>query len=322
MRIVVLGGTGHLGSAFVRQAAARGDQVTVLSRSSRIPANFGDHPVALVACSEDERDKRRTLFAAADLVVDAAAPYPLYRSDYSTKQAVARMRALVRDIVESGTQLLHIGSFVTTNASHSLRSKISRQIHPYFDVKKAMHDVVLESCALGLRAAIVCPVACLGTGDPKPIEQSVVGLLLQRKLAATVELATSVIDVVDVARLGLAAIEQKRYGESILLAGHPTTAHQLAQRICRLANVPAPLLRANHHLAWGSAVLGELVTAGLGVRPTYAPLSLLLMCETYPKAASKTQAALGIELRPLDTTILEAIAWARAHAKCDPAQTR
>lgn len=70
-RITVIGGTGYAGSAIAAQAATRGHQVTVLSRS------LPDAPIPNVAYVQGDATDEATLSAAiagADVVVGALAP--------------------------------------------------------------------------------------------------------------------------------------------------------------------------------------------------------------------------------------------------------
>jgi uncharacterized protein len=70
-RITVIGGTGYAGSAIVAEAAARGHQVTALSRS------LPDTPIASVTYVQGDASTEATLSAAidgSDVVVAALAP--------------------------------------------------------------------------------------------------------------------------------------------------------------------------------------------------------------------------------------------------------
>jgi uncharacterized protein len=89
-RITVIGGTGYAGSAVVAEAAARGHQVTALSRS--VP----DAPIPTVSYVQGDATDEATLSAAiegADVVVAALAPRgPLagtFRDVYRTIARVA-----------------------------------------------------------------------------------------------------------------------------------------------------------------------------------------------------------------------------------------
>jgi putative NADH-flavin reductase len=88
-RITVIGGTGYVGSAIVAEAAARGHQVTALSRS------LPDAPIPNVAYVQGDATDEATLSAAiegADVVVAALAPRgPLADVFRDVNGAIARL---------------------------------------------------------------------------------------------------------------------------------------------------------------------------------------------------------------------------------------
>jgi uncharacterized protein len=88
-RITVIGGTGYVGSAIVAEAAARGHQVTALSRS------LPDAPIPNVTYVQGDATDEATLAAAiegADVVVAALAPRgPLADVFRDVNGAIARL---------------------------------------------------------------------------------------------------------------------------------------------------------------------------------------------------------------------------------------
>ena len=87
-RITVIGGTGYAGSAIVAEAAARGHQVTALSRS------LPDAPIPNVTYVQGDATDEAALSAAiegADIVVGALAPArPAGRTPSATSTAPSR----------------------------------------------------------------------------------------------------------------------------------------------------------------------------------------------------------------------------------------
>ncbi|WP_029150526.1 NAD(P)-dependent oxidoreductase [Microbacterium indicum] len=91
-RITVIGGTGYAGSLIVAEAAARGHQVTSISRS--VPAEQVDG-VTYVAGSLLDADTRARAVADADVVYSAISP----RGDMAgqTRQGLADLAAAAQD---------------------------------------------------------------------------------------------------------------------------------------------------------------------------------------------------------------------------------
>ena len=309
MRVLVLGGTGHLGAAVVHEAIGRGHAVSVATRRE-LPRSLAGLDVEAVRLDIEERGALRRALHGHALIVDAAAPYPLYAEAGVESRAVARMRLLIRAVADAGARLAYVSSFVTM--PECARARAVRTLHPYFAVKQAMEDEVLRACAAGLRAVVVNPTACLGPWDGKPRELSVIPLLLEQRLPATVSAPINVIDVRDVARGLLEAVARERYGVPILLSGHNLGADALADRICQLAGVAAPIAR----MPLAPAVLGAMwmdrVYATFGRDNPHPAIGLLLTAASGSTEVGEVQRQLGAAPRDLDQTLRDAIAWYRS----------
>jgi hypothetical protein len=115
-RITVIGGTGYAGSALVAEAAARGHQVTALSRSK--PAE----PIPNVTYTAGDATDEATLSSViegADIVVDAIAPRGPAGHARNVHRIIARLAdaAGVRLFIVGGASSLRpapgAGRFVT-----------------------------------------------------------------------------------------------------------------------------------------------------------------------------------------------------------------
>ncbi|HLT35716.1 MAG TPA: NAD-dependent epimerase/dehydratase family protein [Enhygromyxa sp.] len=312
MRTLVLGGTGHLGAALVHEALARGFRVSVASRRQALPRSLAGLELEPLRVDIDDRAALRRAVEGHELVVDAAAPYPLHARPQVHERAVARMRSVIRAVADAGAKLAYVSSFVTLPGSRKLGSQWIRAAHPYFAVKQAMEDEVLRASAAGLRAVVVNPTACLGPWDDKPIEQAIIPLLLEQRLVATVDATVNVIDVRDVASGLLAAVERECFGEPIALSGHNLGADQLAARVCALAGVPAPVAR----VPLGPTVIGAIgvdaAYAMVGRESRYPGLSVLLIAVSEALEVGEVQRELGVLPRGLDETLRDAIGWYRS----------
>src|SRR5262245_42090778 len=77
-RAVVLGATGHIGSAVVRQLVRRGAEVTAATRRSSATPNLRGLDITLSPGDADDPEQLDAWVEGHDLVVDAAAPYPVW----------------------------------------------------------------------------------------------------------------------------------------------------------------------------------------------------------------------------------------------------
>ena len=320
-RALVLGATGHIGNAITRDLLDNGYDVTAATRQQH-PAALADLGVKIARGDSDRPGQLAAWVRGHTVVIDAAAPYPvnLFVATASAERspldyARGRIGALVDAVAREGATLGYISSFTTlprpdaNGILAAIEARTRRLLHPYFAVKAAMEEIVLEAARGGLRAAILNPTACMGPWDRRPREQCVVPLLLTEQVPAMVARAVNVIDVRDVALAVRAAVEQQHFGAPIQLAGHDSRTDTLAARVCAFAGVPAPRLRVSARLVAGGALWAEAAWALAG-RPSPLPvIGQLLLLEGYPMRPSMGQRALGAMPRPLDETLRDSIAW-------------
>ena len=327
-RALVLGATGHIGQALVRELLGAGWQVGAATRQVRPPALAG-LDVQLLTGDADDPGQLAAWVRGHGVVFDAAAPYPMNlfvangsAAGHPLAHARTRMAALLQAVGDAGAALVHVSSYTTLprpadeGARATVEAALRRRLHPYFAVKAAMEAQVLDAAQRGLRAIVLNPTACMGPWDRKPRELCVVPLLACGQVPALLGQMLNVIDVRDVARAARLAVEQQHWGARIALAGHNARADALALQVCRLAGVAAPRRRLPGLLAAGSLLGAEAAWALLG-RPSPVPaLGSLLVLDAYAQAPGALQQALGVQPRPLDDTLRDALAWYRELGYC------
>jgi len=326
-RALVIGSTGHIGQAITRELLARGYAVSATTRA-RSPRGLADLDVELLRGDADSPGQLAAWTAGHDVVIDAAAPYPVNMflpSGPAGRTHVARAKRRAVDLVEateaSGSTLGYVSSFTTLERPDppgslaAIEASMRRQVHPYFAVKDAMEEVVLAGARRGVPAAIVNPATCMGPWDRRA-KDAFVPQLLSGVVPATVTRPVNVIDVRDVATALCTAIEAEHFGEPIPLCGHNIAVDDLAARVCSLGGVPAPVFRTSARLAAATTLWAEAAWAITG-RPAPIPaLWTLLILEGYEMSPSRAQRELGLVPRPLDETIRDSIAWYRATGAC------
>ena len=112
---------------------------------------------------------------------------------------------------------------------------------PYKWTKLEAERLVLES---GLDAVVVNPTTPVGEGDwrPTPTGRMIRGVALGR-YRAFLDIGLNVVDVRDVARGHVLALEHGRGGERYLLGGADLPLAELFAAVCDLAGRPRPRLR-------------------------------------------------------------------------------
>jgi len=162
-RVLVLGATGHIGQAVVRDLLAHGYRVTATCRKMR-PGVLSGLDVELVAWEADIPGGLDAYVRGHDVVIDAAAPYPL--NLFVKKSAVEqspleyarrRMDEVLNAVARHQACLGYVSSFTTLPRNQTGLAAVEaawrRRLHPYFAVKQLMEERVLDATRSGLRAA-------------------------------------------------------------------------------------------------------------------------------------------------------------------------
>ncbi len=129
---------------------------------------------------------------------------------------------------------------------------------PYKRTKLEAERLVLAAAADGLDAVCVNPTTPIGEGDdvPTPTGRMVRGVASGRYRATLRHGGLNLVDVRDVARGHVLALEGGRRGERYLLGGANLTLAEVFALIARAAGRPAPRLRLPYAVARGLALLG------------------------------------------------------------------
>src|SRR5262249_51414098 len=156
MRAVVIGGAGHIGNAITRALLERTFDVTACGRRRMVPVSLAGLPVKYITGDADTPGQLDQWICGNELVVDAAAPYPLDIFSIAGTpggdplfDAERRTRRLLAAVSKSEAQLLYVSSFVTLarprGDAHRFRSDMIRLAHPYFQVKDFVESQIRDA---------------------------------------------------------------------------------------------------------------------------------------------------------------------------------
>ena len=327
IKALVIGAAGHLGNAIVRALVDRSYQVTAAGRRPRPPANLSGLMVRYVAGDAEAPGQFDKWIAGQDLVVDAAAPYPLEVSfpvSEAGKDPIAyaerRTRLLLDAIYKHKTRLAYVGSFVTLvrpgTSVQRLQHQMMRLAHPYFEVKELIESQILDASRRGVPAVIANPTYCLGPWDLHDRQLCTIPLLLSGEIPSAISQMLNVIDVRDVATAVLAALDTERYGEPIQMGAYDVSTAELYSLICQLGDAPPPRLSTEATFALAGAYAMELMLGAIGEK-TRLPAGGMMMASMFDYLVHGQELQqLGVTPRPLSETIVDAISWYRKIGYC------
>jgi dihydroflavonol-4-reductase len=327
VKTVVIGASGHIGNAVVRALLAHGHTVTACGRRPEPPANLAGLSVAYFPGDANRAGQFERWIQGSDLVVDAAAPFPLEAFSAVAAGGVAafveaerRTRRIIEAVRNQGATLAYVGSFVTMvqprTAYDRLQSEILRLAHPYFEVKRMIESEILDAGRRGLRTIVAAPTYCLGPWDLRPRGLCTIPLLMAGEIPGAIGQMLNVIDVRDVAEGIIAAVEHGRFGERLLLRGHDLSVRQLYEAVCEIGGARPPRLDVPAGAAMVSAYVAELMI-GLAGRESPLPSGGMMMAAMFDYLPSDgALETLGIAPRPISETLGDAIKWYRQIGYC------
>ena len=289
MRVYVTGASGFVGGHVVRELRAAG-------------ADVGDEWIDLL-----DRERLRAAIRGRDAVFHVAA---LYSYDAPAAE-LERVNVEGTRVVVELCREERVGRLVHTSTAGTCgpvagRAATEEDEPPAWELRVAYKRTKLEAerIALAAGAVVVNPTTPVGDGDrfPTPTGRMIEAVATGRYRAYT-DTGLNVVDVRDVARGHLLALERGRPGERYLLGGADLTLRELFAAVADLAGVPRPRRRIPY------AAVAALGRTGL-VNRDESVLARLPAYFSWLKAANE----LGYSPGPVTPALARAVAEALDHA--------
>jgi len=188
MRVVIIGGTGHIGTYLVPRLVEGGHKVVSVSRGLRAP--YTPHPaweeVEMVSVDRSAEEAARTFAGSiAALKPDAVIDITCYAPE-SARHLVDGLRGVVGRFLHCGTIWVHGYNITVPTAENQPRVPIEE----YGSRKAAIEGYLLEEARLGnFPAAVIHPGHIVGLGWPPLNPQGHFGPWVFERLARGEELA-------------------------------------------------------------------------------------------------------------------------------------
>jgi dihydroflavonol-4-reductase len=251
-RTLITGASGFIGSRVARLLVARGDEVSVLVRSSSATRLLDGLPLELRRGDICDRRAVRRAMRGIERVFHIAG---------TTSMTLPRERAFALNL--EGTRIV---------LEESLRAGVSRAVYtssvaavgpaplgetanessgwdagrfdiPYVDSKHEAEVAAFRLVARGLPLVIVNPAYVLGAGDRGRSSTTLVRRFLRRQIPAYVNGTLNIVGVDDVARGHVLADERGRVGERYILGNRNFTLDRLFADLGRLSGVEPPTVK-------------------------------------------------------------------------------
>ena len=331
MKLFVTGATGFVGSHIAQLAASQGAQLRLLTRKT---SNLAHLPNDAELIQGDLRDPQA--FASAlqgcDALLHVAADYRLWVPDPSDmyKANVGGTRELLRLAREQGVaKVVYTSSVATmgfkadgTIVNETTPVTEAAMIGHYKRSKWLAEQETLKAAASGQHVMILNPTTPIGALDTKPTPTGrIVVDFLNKNFPAYVETGLNLVDVREIARIHLAALDRGRPGERYILGGENLTLKQILDRLAAITGLPSPTTKVPHAIAMAYAFFEETFTGKLRGKEPRATVEAVRMGKKMMFASSaKAEQELGFNVLPVDSALHEAVTWfvANGYAPAPP----
>lgn len=331
-KVLVTGASGFIGSRIVRQLCERGDDVKVLLRPTASRAALKGLPVEVV---EGDIMIGHTVYRAlakCDRLFHVAAVYkmwdrdprkvmdPAVRGTREVLEAVRRREGQIKRVVVTSS----VAAIGCTTAAEPLDENSPwnlEESEQYVVAKRRAEEVALEA-SRDLPVVVVDPAGVFGPGDAKPTPS---GFLIVSYLNwkgpgrfRGSPGGLSVVDVDDVAKGHLLAMENGRVGQRYILGGDNLGFQDVLTILSEITGLRPPASPPPKSLALFAGRLLQLVSILTGREPEITHKMVRDFYDTRMWVSSaKAEKELGYTHRPARKTLARAVRWYLDHGYVD-----
>ena len=267
----------------------------------------------------------RTALTGCDALVHVAADYRLWVRDPDEMYAanVAGTRELLKLAREVGIpRVVYTSSVATmgfkadgTVVNEDTPVSLADMIGHYKRSKFLGEQEAIKAANDGQHVIILNPTTPIGSGDAKPTPTGrIVVDFLNRKFPAYVDTGLNLVDVNEVARMHVVALERGVPGERYILGGENLTLKQILDRMSAITGLPSPTTKVPNAVAMAFAFFDETITGKLRGREPRATVEAVRMGKKMMFASSaKAERELGFHVLPVYEAFRAAIEWFAAN---------
>jgi dihydroflavonol-4-reductase len=320
MKLFITGATGFVGSHVARMAAEQGAGLRLLTRRTSKTENL---PKSAELVQGDLREPAK--FAAAlrgcDALIHVAADYRLWVPDpvEMYKANVEGTREVLRLAREAGVRRVVYTSSVATMGFRKDASVVDEEtavseadmIGHYKRSKWMAEQEAIAAARAGQEVVILNPTTPVGAMDAKPTPTGrIIVDFLNKKFPAYVDTGLNLVDVDEIARMHLAALERGCFGERYILGGENMTLKQILDKLAGMTGLPSPAMKVPHAVAMAFAFFDETITGKLRGKEPRATVEAVRMGKKMMWASSaKAERELGWRVLPVEDALRKAVEW-------------
>ena len=319
---LVTGANGHVGNNLCRMLVARGEPVRAMMRTSGDPEPLRGLDVEVVRGDIMDPASTARAVAGCGRVYHAAAGFVMWSRDPErdiVQPSVAGTRHVLEAAAQAGVEkVLYVSTSGTVgfSATPTARDETSFNTTPHTHYVRGKIAAEREAFAIaertGLRVTAINPGLILGPRFFK-LSESVKQIVdfLNHGAPVYFEAGFGVVDVDDVARGALLAMDKGRDGERYIVSGENLTVKGLFDLMAELTGLPAPKRKAPVPVVRVLAMGMELASKLTGARPMLDRSQVDEFAGKYAYFSSaKAERELGYTYLGARDTVRRTIAWA------------
>ncbi|HEY9137133.1 MAG TPA: hopanoid-associated sugar epimerase, partial [Terriglobus sp.] len=301
--------------------AAQGANLRLLTRNSSNLASL--EGIAAETVTGDLRNvpALRSALEGCDAIVHVAADYRLWVPDPSDMykanvEGTRELLALAREL--SIPKVIYTSSVATmgftktdTIVNEDTPVTEADMIGHYKRSKWLAEQEALAAARLGQHVMILNPTTPIGPLDRKPTPTGrIIVDFLNKNFPAYVDTGLNLVDVEEVARMHLVALDRGTPGERYILGGENLTLKQILDRMAAISGLPSPTAKVPHAIAMAYAFFEENFTGRLLKKEPRATVEAVRMGKKMMWASSaKAEKDLGLQVKPIDDALKAAMEW-------------
>jgi dihydroflavonol-4-reductase len=330
MKVFLTGSTGFVGSHVARAYAAQGAELCLLTRKTSSLAAIEGLSAEIVVGDLRQPELLRLAIRGCDALVHVAADYRLWVRNPQEMYAanVEGTRELLRIAREEGVAKVVYTSSVATMGFKTDGTIVNEDtpvalvcmIGHYKRSKFLGEQQAIQAAEAGQHVMILNPTTPIGPGDAKPTPTGrIIVDFLNRRFPAYVDTGLNLVDVDEVARMHVVALERGTPGERYILGGENLTLKQILDRMSAITGLPSPKMKVAHAVAMAFAFFDETITGKLRGEEPRATVEAVRMGKKMMFASSaKAERELGFQMLPVYPALRAAIEWFITHGYAPP----
>ena len=331
MRLFVTGATGFVGAHVAQMAAAQGAELRLLTRSSSNVSRLPESADVVVGDLR-EPEKFASALVGCDALIHVAADYRLWVPDPAEmyRANVEGTRTLLRLAREAGVRRVVYTSSVATMGFKKDGTVVDEEtavgeadmIGHYKRSKWMAEQVAMEAARAGQEVMVLNPTTPIGSLDTKPTPTGrIVVDFLNGKFPAYVDTGLNLVDVDEIARMHLVALERGRPGERYILGGENLTLKQILDRLAAITGLKSPTMKVPHAVAMAFAFFDEtLMGKMLGKEPRATVEAVRMGRKMMFASSAKAERELGLKVMSVEGALRSACAWFYKNGYVDKAR--